>query len=146
MVYVLDTSAIRHILDGHFKLDILPDDAKYAITHIQVDEVAGTGDPQLRARLLLLMFSMHLVLLPTETLVWGHTRWDNARWGNGKAYQSMRNRMKQNPKFKDNNIKDSLTAEVALRRGYTLITGDRDQLQAAQEMGCEVIYTLNSCG
>lgn len=138
--YVVDTCVFNWLADGRILRDALPSDGGFAITHIQVDEINDTKDGELRARLLLAQASLHCELLPTETFLFDQSRWDYARWGDGKLFSSLKSKLDLLNGGKKSNSRDALIAEVAIANAYTLLTADRDLKSATEEHGGEVIF------
>ena len=67
---MFDTNTFNDILDGKIDLASRPTDARYVVTHVQLDELNATKDE--RRKVLLNVFELVSAdSLPTESMVWG---------------------------------------------------------------------------
>ena len=49
-IYMFDTNIFNHILDGSLDFEDLAGKALYCVTHIQLDEINNTKNPERRAK------------------------------------------------------------------------------------------------
>ena len=140
MRYVVDTNVFNRIVDGRFSRAELPQDAELVATHIQIDEINRTGDPDRRA-VLFLAFAQHQpAIVPTESAVWDVSRWGQAKWGQSQHHANLRAKLDSRNGGKANNLQDVLIAEVAIANGYGLVTADEDLAAATREFTNKVIH------
>ncbi|HZQ18827.1 MAG TPA: PIN domain-containing protein [Terriglobales bacterium] len=138
--YVVDTSIFNWLTDGRITKNELPSDAGFAITHIQVEEINKTQDQERRARLAITQAHLHPRLLPTESFVYDVSRFDHAKWSDGKLCGSLKTELDVLNGKRRNNIRDALIAEVAIANGLTLLTADADLRTATEKHGGKVIF------
>jgi hypothetical protein len=138
--YVVDTYVFNWLADSSIKRASLPSDGGFAITHIQVDEINKTKDEERRARLFLLMQTLHCELLPTQTFVFDVSRVDQAKPGDGRLFTSLKTQLDGLNKGKKSNSRDALIAETTIANGYVLLTADRDLRLATVKHGGKVVF------
>ncbi|MBK8321533.1 MAG: type II toxin-antitoxin system VapC family toxin [Betaproteobacteria bacterium] len=139
MRYVVDTNVFNRIADGRFSRAELPQDAELVATHIQIDEIKRTTDPERRGVLFLTFAMQQPDIVPTESAVWNVSRWGQAKWGQGQHHAALRTKLDSKNDGKANNLQDVLIAEVALSNGYGLVTADEDLAAATREFTDKVI-------
>jgi hypothetical protein len=137
--YVVDTSVFNWLVNGRIKKENLPLDGGFAITHIQADELSATEDKERRVRLWLMQSDLHCRLIPTQSFAFGLSRWDHAKWSDGKLCQVLKNDLDALNR-KENNLRDALIAEASIANGYTLITADKNLKLATEKNGGKVLY------
>jgi predicted nucleic acid-binding protein len=137
-MYVVDTNIINWLVDGRLRLEELPGDGEFVVTHVQRDELAKTRDEQRRAQLFAKFETTVDREVPTESMVVGISRIGLAKISDGKLYCSVRDALSTLNKGKSNNSHDALIAEVAIENGWVLITADGDLAQVATSHGCKV--------
>ena len=103
-------------------------------------EINRTSDQERRARLFLIFAENRPVILPTESGVWGTSRWGQFKWGAGPVFTSIKLALDSRNGAKPNNNQDSLIAEVALANGYGLITADRDLAEVVEAQNGHVLF------
>lgn len=140
MKYVVDTCIINKLVDGTLSLERLPCDGDYVASHIQVDELNKTTNDIRRTQLLEKFSAVIDLMAPTESFVIGTSRIGSARISDGKTFPTLKASLDALNNAKQNNIQDSLIAEIALKNDYTLITTDKNLSEAAAKHGCKVIY------
>jgi predicted nucleic acid-binding protein len=138
MRYVVDTNVFNWLVDGRINLATLPSDAELVATHVQIDEINHTPDTDRRTQLFLTFAKMAPVILPTESGVWGTSRWGGSKWSNGQRLDSIISAPDEKRK-RPNNTEDALIAEVALANGYGLITADRRLSEVMKERNVSVV-------
>ncbi len=138
--YILDTCIFNWLLNGSISHADLPQDAHFVITHLQIDEINKTSDEDLRARLQLILTKLTHEVIPTETLVFDISRFNNAKMGNGSLYTTLVFELNKLSNRHENNIRDALIAEAAILNGYGLLTADRNLAKIARKNGCIVRF------
>lgn len=138
--HIPDTCIFNWLADGKIKSEDLPVGARFAITHIQLDEINNTKNSERRARLLIAQAVLHPQLVLTETLVWDVSRWDLAKWGTRGLYEKLRAEMDSLNGAKPNNVHDALIAETAIANGYVLVTADNDLRKVSENNGAKVLF------
>ena len=138
--YVIDTCVFNWLVDGVIKEESLPSDGGFAVTHIQVDEINKTSDEERRARLLLVQLHLKCDLIPTETLLFGRSRFGMAKLGEGMLFSKLKVELDQLNRRRKNNDQDALIAEVAIANGYTLLTADNDLRCVTERYGGHVMF------
>lgn len=140
MKYVIDTCIINKLLDGEVQEEELPNDGGYVITTVQVDEINNTSDKdrERRARLNIILIKLKVDIVSTESIVFGVTRFNNMKFGDGVTYKSLLSSLDEKNKRKHSNARDAVIAETALKNGHTLLTTDKDLSEVAREHGCKV--------
>jgi len=143
--YMLDTNVFNHFLDGKITLEQLSGHELFA-THIQRDELEQTRSSERRSQLLSVFQSIEPKISSTATTVWGISKWGLAKYGDDDGvYEALLKRIREldekfskNKKFPENQSKDALIAETAIREGLILVTNDRSLTIASKENGCQV--------
>jgi len=138
--YVVDTNIFNRIADQQFSCEQLPPGSQIVATHVQLDELNQTTDPQRKAALLQAFGLQQPEMLPTESAVWDVSKWDAAKWGDGATHQQIRAALDAKNGGRPNNAKDALIAEVALKNGFGLVTADRHLAEVAQQFTKDVIH------
>ena len=90
MRYVVDTNIFNRLADGVISRNDLPANAEFIATHIQIDEINRTDDRERRARLFLVFAESRPMIVPTESGVWGTSRWGQFKWGAGSGFTSIK--------------------------------------------------------
>jgi hypothetical protein len=140
MKSVVDTCIFNKLIDGLLSTDNLPADAEFVATHIQVDELNRTTNEERRARLFLRFSTLVDSIVPTESMVWGVSRWGHGKWSDGILYNTLKSDLDSLNDGKDNNSKDALIAEVAILNRYELFTADSDLAEVTRKHGGQVRY------
>ncbi len=140
MKYIVDTSLINKLVDGSVMADELPKDGSFVATHVQMDELDRTKDPQRRAELVRKFSETIDEILPTESFVLDVSRLGRGKLGDGVSYLSIKAALDSLNGGKANNSNDALIAEVAMKNGYALLTADFHLYQVAYGQGIGVIY------
>jgi len=138
MRYVIDTNVFNWLVDGRIDLSVFPPDAGLVATHVQIDEINRTSDPERRAQLFLRFAKLAPEIVPTESGIWGASRWGEAKWSNGRRLGSIIDALDKRRR-KRNNREDALIAEVAMANGYGLVTADRDLSEVMKELSVPVL-------
>jgi len=138
--YVVDTCVFNWLADAVIKEESLPADGGFAITHVQVDEINKTKDEERRARLFLVQTHLRCELIPTDTFLFGRSRFGLAKLGEGKLFGILKQELDSLNGRKDNNDRDALIAEASIANGHTLLTADGDLKAATERHGGKVIF------
>lgn len=124
--FILDTNIFNRILDtgirGPFNSGV-----ELFATHIELDELRNTRNFERRKNLLDVFQEIGSKQIPTESAVWGVSKWGHAKWTSViNLYTSVLNALNAKNGGKRNNMHDALIAETAIRNNLTLVTEDRD--------------------
>lgn len=166
---MLDTNVFNHVLDGKVEITALASKNLVA-THVQRDELANTKDEARRNALLKIFNELTPEqavtssavagisvaggaaasgngVVPTESAVWGISRWEQAKWGlQDDIFAGMRAELDAFNKRKGNNAHDILIAETAIRNGWILVTSDTDLFAVVTKYGgaCANLFALSA--
>jgi rRNA-processing protein FCF1 len=133
---MVDTCIFNWLADGKIQTTSLPIGGRFAITHIQMDEINKTTNQERRARLSLLAHAtLKCDVIPTNTFVTDVSRLDHTKAGTGDLFSKIKREIDAANGGKTNNAQDALIAEAAIANGHTLITADRDLKEAAVKHG-----------
>ena len=149
---MLDTTVFNHIVRDDVDLSSLPENATFLVTHIQLNEIQATRNEEKRQRLLRVFAEVPSKQVPTESAVWGVSEWGEAKWGKEDGlFEAMLASLNNRNESKENNGKDVLIAETAIRNGYVLATDDGDLANVVREFNGKTIHfhellsTGNAC-
>lgn len=138
--YILDTNIFNRALDGQFDLGVLKSGVELFATHIELNELENTKNPERRAALLEVFRIAGPEQIPTESAVWGISEWGAAKWtSDDNLYQPIVNALNEKNGGKPNNAHDALIAETAIRNRLILVTEDGDLSEIASMYGAEVL-------
>ena len=140
MKYVLDTCVFNWLADGRVALADLPSDGEFVATHIQVDELNKTKNAERRSQLFMHFALVGPSMYPTESLILGVSRLGHAKIADDVTFSQLKSALDRLNRSKPNNVMDALSAEVALKNEFTLITADGDLRTVAEQVGCNVIF------
>ena len=132
--YLVDTNIFNCILDGSIDSNQLVNKSCYA-THIQLDEIRATTDTERRSRLENVFKQVIKEQIPTESVVIGVSRFNQAKLSDGTKYNQLLQRLNELNKRKSNNVQDALIAETAITNNLILVTLDRVLSQVTTELG-----------
>jgi hypothetical protein len=138
--YVVETSLINQLVDGSVHADEFPKDGTFVASHIQFDELSRTTNEKRRAELLKKFAEIIEVELPTDTIVLDASRLDKSNFGDEVSYELLKAELDSRNGCKPNNVQDALIAEMAMRKGYVLLTADYDLWQVACAHHIGTIY------
>lgn len=136
--YIVDTCVFDKILKGEIRKIDLPANGVFLITHVQLDKLNSIPDRKKRAKLLLNLF-----LLPVQIEQDGVCKKDISRFGYAKASELdsffciIKDRLDKKNGGKEDNAKDAVIADTAIRNFYTLISADKDLIEVARKLGCK---------
>lgn len=148
--YILDTNVFNHVLDQKISLEELQGHELFS-THIQEDELKQTPSLQKRESLLSVFKRADTINIPTKTTVWGVSAWGRGEWSSGDGmYDAILERVRTldrtsgKKKLPENQSRDALIAETAIKAGLILITNDKNLTIAARENGCQVVDRIGN--
>jgi len=128
--FLLDTSIFNKIVD----LGVPPskfEGVSLFVTHLQADELSATSSEIRRATLLRALVQVAPANLPTKSAAWDVSSWDEAGWGDDDGvYETLLVAIqagdKTNRKMKalENQVRDALAAETAIKNQLILVTSD----------------------
>jgi rRNA-processing protein FCF1 len=140
MKYVVDTNIINRLVDGTIRIEELPTDGLFVASHVQIDEINRTKNPERRKKLLEKFAETVDEILPTESFVLDVSALDGAKLGDGGSYELLKTELDRRNRNKSNNSHDALIAEIAMNNGYVLLTADFDLYQVAYAHGIGTTY------
>ena len=82
--------------------------------------------------------------LPTESAVWGVSKWNKCKWTIPEnLYVPIRDALNEvNPSREEANKNDALIAETAIRNGFLLITNDKKLKKVVSSIGEGLVFDL----
>jgi hypothetical protein len=140
MKYVVDTCIFNKLIDGEMEPESLPKDGDFIASHIQIEELNKTRDEERRARLFLRFSMIVREVVPTETAIFGISRFDHCKLADGNLYGKLKAELDALNRSKTSNSMDALIAEIAIKNGYRLLTADYHLQKVATNNGCDVLY------
>jgi hypothetical protein len=142
---MLDTNVFNGLIDGLVQVEQF-DGKRLFATHVQFDELSDTPDAVRREKLQSKFSAVVDQRVPTESAVWGISRWGQANWPPRKDdYEPLLARIREldrlakKKKKKENQSRDALIAVTAIKAGYVLVTSDQNLATATKEFGGAVI-------
>jgi hypothetical protein len=136
--YMLDTTEFNAIVEGKVDISAYAGMRLFA-THIQLDELSNTRSEEKRTRLRAAFEKLGPDRLLTESAVWGISKWGESKWSSGDGmYDGMLALLRTLDKGKkppENQHRDILIAETAIKWGLTLITGDCKLRKVTEKFG-----------
>jgi hypothetical protein len=143
---MLDTNVFNRMQSGQTPLTAFEGHELY-ITHIQRDELNRTKDRTLAEKFLNIVSMVNPELAPTQTGIWGDSRWGQFKWSNGKTYEKMLDRLKfldaaKNKKSNEslNQSRDVRISETAIENDFTLVSTDRKLINLTTEFNGKAIH------
>lgn len=132
--FMFDTTVFNDIHSKKIDIRRFPKQFNYFITHVQFDELNKTPDKERKRKLLGIFKNIDKTKLPTESGVWGVSRWGEFKWGSerDKTLEQLR---------KDNlrHTEDALIGETAIKQGLILVTDDEKLLKRVKALGGQAI-------
>lgn len=105
--------------------NLLTDEHEYFITHIQNDEL-NAAPQQIKERLLTVFQVIPQQSIPTETAILGTSRLGMSKLGDAQLYTLILGQLDIKKPFEhENNIKDALIGETAIKNKIVLVTDDK---------------------
>ncbi|MEO6697529.1 MAG: PIN domain-containing protein, partial [Gammaproteobacteria bacterium] len=141
-MFMLDTNVFNRALDEAVDPASLSSCGRFFVTHVQLNELRATRSSDRLEQLLRVFNAVDQERVPTAAAVWGVSEWGGAEYGDTDgAYGTMIESLNARNGSKENNARDILIAVTALKRGYTLVTNDRD-LAAVLKESCGKTITF----
>lgn len=139
--YMLDTNAFNRALDSNDDPRSLSRRGGLYVTHIQLNEIQATRNPERLAALLTIVKMIDPEHVATSAALWDVSEWDASEsGGDDRLYEQMYAALtERNQDKRGNNAKDVLIALTALKRGYTLVTNDADLTDVLGQFGGEAM-------
>jgi hypothetical protein len=156
---MFDTRAFNLMVDDAIPVRSLASHVSVYATHIQIDEINNTKNPERRAVLAQMFKNVVSASIPTDSSVvgvsrvgaacvaahgvvrttsgvWDVSRWDQANFGEHESlYLALKADLDKVNKAKRNNVQDALIAETAIKGGYVLVTDDCDLVRVTTRYG-----------
>lgn len=129
---MFDTVIFNRIVDGFLDVSVLIGKVDVYVTHIQRDELNATSNAKRRELLQKTFHEVSAKTVPTESAIFGVSRFDEARFGAEDGLYLKIKVVLDAKKLKQNNIQDALIAETAIVNGFTLVTDDRHLAEIVQ--------------
>lgn len=129
---MFNTNIFNHLLDENIKNDNLPKNFNYFITHIQLDELNETKKEEIKNKLLKVFKEINKEEIPTESAIYGISRYDQAKYGDGDLYNKVLLKLQKLDKESgkkmtpENQAKDVLIAETCIKNNFILISNDEN--------------------
>lgn len=142
--FMLDTQIFDRVADGDIPVEVLRG-RRLFVTHVQIGELQAIPDDARRTAILAVFHDLGADTVPTSSAIWGDSYWGQAEWSDGSAYESILTRLQEldakagkRPKG-FNQSRDARIAETALKRGFTLVTDDKNLAAVMRESGGRAI-------
>ena len=131
---MFDTNIFNRLVEHNVPIEVLTECGDVQVTHVQWDELCKTPCQEKRNRLTRVFRRLEPEKRPTETAVWGVSKWGEAKWSADDQWQQMKAELDRLKKRK-NNSQDALIAETAIKNGFTLFTEDVNLRKVAARFG-----------
>ena len=118
---MFDNDILNKIVEGQLDLNKIKNSNKFEFyaTHIQTDQASKCGDEDKRAMLTLNLTKLSPIIIPTESGIFGISRWGEFKWtGNDSKIEDLRQGNNQH-------TEDALIGETAIKNGLLLVTNDK---------------------
>lgn len=139
--YLLDTTVFNRALDGLFNpATVLADGTMHATAH-QMQELKATKKEARREELVNAFAEVEPGLVATASAVWGVSEWDAAEWTPADSIvpEIAAKLVELEGDRGDNQWRDALVLETAIRNAMTLVTADGNLADLAVFYDCDVI-------
>ena len=137
---MLDTTVFNHLVNGDIEPSRVPTHRQLFVTHVQLNEIQNTRSSDRLQALLAMFTAVDTTRVPTASAVWGVSEWGEAEWGSEDGFfESLLAKLNEKNKSKNNNARDVLIAETAIRRNLVLVTDDGHLAEVVRESGGTVI-------
>lgn len=156
---IFDTNIFNRILDFEIQVETFSHRVNAYVTHIQRDEINNTRNDKRRATLANIFVDVipgsavtasHMInaspsakqrtdnenIIPTRSAVWGVSKWDQSMWAEDDFCMTLKLELDK-IKRKQNNIKDALIADTAIKEKYVLVTDDGPLKIVTEQQGGE---------
>jgi predicted nucleic acid-binding protein len=143
--YILDTKVFNALLDGELELSLFAE-KRICVVHPQQDELANTPDPVRREALLAVARKLGAEPIATSSAVWGVSKFDQAKWTKSDGlFDRIRSEIEEvdasagKQLRPQNQSRDALLGETAIREGLTLVTNDKGLTAVVRAHGGKVV-------
>lgn len=139
--FMLDTTEFNAVAKGRIAISAYAGLRLFA-THVQLDELRSTGCERARDRLVATFEEIGPEKIPTETAFWNVSKWDEAKWSaDDGLFKRMLGRLiaLDGRDRGDNQRRDILIAETAIKNELTLLSGDEKLRTVTTEFGGQAI-------
>lgn len=141
--YVLDTNIFNRIVEGKLSFLDLPSDGKFFASNIQLQELNNTKCKTKQRQLIRTFEEIGPTLSECLTTLWGRGVWGQGSWSQeGDYYKKILAdlQLHHKPKKLSSDINDALIGEISITEKCTLISTDRDLLNAVSKLGGSVRF------
>jgi len=138
--YMLDTTEFNAVAKGQVAPSAYAGISLFA-THVQLDELNNTPCEHTRAQLLAALEAIGPENRPTESAVYDISRWDEAKHSaEDELFEKMLARLIEldGKDRGQNQRRDALIAETAIKNGLTLVSADQNLRTVMQEFGGKI--------
>jgi predicted nucleic acid-binding protein len=139
--YMLDTNVFNTLSKETISLETSCE-ALLVATHVQADELRNTRNPVLQQQLLRTFEEITPELISTSSAAWDVSDWDGACWSDDDGvFENMLKRVielddaSKEKKSIQNQQRDALIAETALKRNLVLVSTDSRLRTVMEEFG-----------
>ena len=115
------------------------------VTHVQRDEINNTWNDERREALARKFTDVILEnekIIPNRSSVWDVSKWDQSMWTGDDLCTTLKQELDKKNKGKQNNVKDALIADTAIKGRYVLVT-DGVALKIVTELHGGECWTLS---
>lgn len=133
---MFDTTVFNRILDKKISIDSLPPNIPLFVTHIQLDEIKKTSNPERREQLLDVFQKVPQEHIPTEGGIFDVSKFDVSKFGNEKLIEKLQ---KANPKHSE----DALIGATCIQNHCLLVTDDNKLLNKVRKEGGTAVTFLD---
>jgi predicted nucleic acid-binding protein len=134
--FMFDTNIFGKILKMNSPSILLACKHQYFITHVQKDELEKLNNERIRDRLMSAFRLVPQTLLSMESAIADISRADMAKVGDSLVYTHIFEELsKRKPQQQEDNSKDALIAETALKNGFVLVTNNKALKEVVLKIG-----------
>jgi hypothetical protein len=138
--YMLDTTVFNFLVNKETELSCVPIGQQLFVTHVQLNEIQNTRDLDRLDALLGMFTAIDSTPVPTASAIYGVSEFGESEYSSeGGLFESLLGKLNDKNKFKNNNVRDILIAETAIRRNLVLVTDDDHLTEVVRESGATVI-------
>gem|GEM_PF-1661039 len=130
---IFDSNIYDEIATGNLNINTIDEEKfEFHITHVQLDEIHECSDKEKRVKLSLVSTELRPKLISTESIAFDVSRFDLAKFGDGKMLNNLKKGNKRH-------TKDALIGETAIKNDLLLVTNDRMMKKRVNENGGKVM-------
>ena len=133
---MFDTVIFNRVVEHKVSVELLAECVNVYATHIPRDEINNTPCSEKKAELNQVFVDIVLEERPTESAVWGVSKWGSKWFKDDSLYEPIKAALDKR-KQKENNTQDALIAETAIKNDLTLVTDDNPLREEASKFGAE---------